>query len=51
MKWLDVVVEGDEVHLPTGPYLYTDNKLHPVCRLYDDEKGAFFSGLKSKLDL
>ncbi|KAI1052953.1 hypothetical protein LB506_010060 [Fusarium annulatum] len=51
MKWLDVVVEGDEVHLPKGPYLYTDNKLHPVYRLYDDEKGAFFSGLKSKLDL
>ncbi|QGI81315.1 hypothetical protein CEK25_008044 [Fusarium fujikuroi] len=50
MKWLDVV-EGDEAHLPTGPYLYTDNKLHPVCRLYDDEKGAFFSGLKPKLDL
>ncbi|SCN93677.1 uncharacterized protein FFM5_05775 [Fusarium fujikuroi] len=51
MKWLDVIVEGDEAHLPTGPYLYTDNKLHPVCRLYDDEKGAFFSGLKPKLDL
>ncbi|WKT45176.1 Amidase signature domain [Fusarium oxysporum f. sp. vasinfectum] len=25
--------------------------LHPGCRLYDDEKGAFFSGLKPNLDL
>ncbi|KAH7164950.1 amidase signature domain-containing protein [Fusarium sp. MPI-SDFR-AT-0072] len=51
MKWLDIVVEGGETRLPTGPCFYTDNKLHPVCRLYDDEKGAFFSGLKPSLDL
>ncbi|PNP80392.1 hypothetical protein FNYG_05991 [Fusarium nygamai] len=51
MKWLEIVGEGGGTHLPTGPYFYTDNKLHPVCRLYDDEKGAFFSGLKPKLDL
>ncbi|KAF5622384.1 amidase signature domain protein [Fusarium tjaetaba] len=51
MKWLEIVVEGGGKHLPTGPYFYTDNKLHSVCRLYDDEKGAFFSGLVPKLDL
>ncbi|EXK80811.1 hypothetical protein FOQG_14754 [Fusarium oxysporum f. sp. raphani 54005] len=51
MKWLYIVVEGGETHLPTLPYFYTDNKLHPVCCLYDDEKGAFFSGLKPNLDL
>ncbi|QGI94924.1 hypothetical protein CEK26_007993 [Fusarium fujikuroi] len=42
MKWLEIV-EGDETRLPSGPYFYADNKLYPVCRLYDDEKGAFFS--------
>ncbi|KAG5803276.1 hypothetical protein H9Q74_012181 [Fusarium xylarioides] len=51
MKWLDIAVQGGKTYLPTGPYLYTDNKLYPVCRLYDDEKIAFFSGLKPKLDL
>ncbi|KAF5578004.1 amidase signature domain-containing protein [Fusarium pseudocircinatum] len=33
MKWLETVVEGGGKHLPTGPYFYTVNKLHPVCRL------------------
>ncbi|KAF5694969.1 amidase signature domain-containing protein [Fusarium denticulatum] len=51
MKWLDTIVQGGNTHLPTGPYLYTDDKLYPVCRLYDDEKGAFFSEVKPKLDL
>ncbi|KAF5975535.1 amidase signature domain-containing protein [Fusarium bulbicola] len=51
MKWLDIVVEGGKMHLPPGPYLYTEKRLHPVCRLHDDEKGAFFSGLNPKLDL
>ncbi|KAG5760016.1 hypothetical protein H9Q72_011875 [Fusarium xylarioides] len=51
MKWLDIVVQGGETHLPAGPYLYTDNMLYPVFRLYDDEKSAFFSGLRPKLDL
>ncbi|KAF5565565.1 amidase signature domain-containing protein [Fusarium napiforme] len=51
MKWLDIVVESRKTHLPTGPYFYTDNKLRPVCRLYDDEDGTFFSGLKPMLDL
>ncbi|EXL56024.1 hypothetical protein FOCG_03737 [Fusarium oxysporum f. sp. radicis-lycopersici 26381] len=30
---------------------YTDNKLHPGSRLYDDEKEGFFLGLKPNMDL
>ncbi|KAF5600679.1 amidase signature domain-containing protein [Fusarium pseudoanthophilum] len=51
MKWLDIVVESGKTHLATGPYFYADNQLRTVCRLYDDEKGTFFSGLKLRLDL
>lgn len=31
--------------LPSGPYILHGKNLHPAYRLYDDESGAFASGI------
>ncbi|KAH7303477.1 amidase signature domain-containing protein [Stachybotrys elegans] len=49
--WL-VLSEDQELAkvLAPGPYLYTNNTLKPICRLYDDKRRAFLTALRPKLD-
>ncbi|KAI0483539.1 amidase signature domain-containing protein, partial [Xylaria cf. heliscus] len=49
-RWLDLRYEknlGDEI--APGPYLYADNALKPVFRLYDDKQRAFLTALQPKI--
>ncbi|KAI0445859.1 amidase signature domain-containing protein [Xylaria telfairii] len=49
-SWVDLRYEknlGDR--LPPGPYLYSENALRPVCRLYDDKQRAFLTAISPKL--
>ncbi|KAI1360436.1 hypothetical protein F5Y08DRAFT_47524 [Xylaria arbuscula] len=48
-RWLDLRYDkGLKEELLPGPYLYLDNALRPVYRLYEDRQRAFLTALKPK---
>ncbi|KAF4450024.1 Amidase signature domain protein [Fusarium austroafricanum] len=49
--WADIRVEDSGPTLSPGPYLYANQALRSVCRLYDDDHGAFLTTLKPRLGL
>ncbi|KAH6990979.1 amidase signature domain-containing protein [Ilyonectria sp. MPI-CAGE-AT-0026] len=49
-RWLDFQFDDGPVQaLDPGPYVFQNNALKSVCRLYDDEQRAFLTALKPKL--
>ncbi|KAF5009685.1 hypothetical protein FDECE_4131 [Fusarium decemcellulare] len=50
-EWVEVrVVDQDGLSLVSGPYYYVGKALKSVCRLHDDEQGAFLSTIKPRLE-
>jgi hypothetical protein len=49
-KWVEFRTEKDLVQaLPPGPYVYLNNALKPISRLFDDRQGTLLTALKPKL--
>lgn len=49
-QWANIKIEKEgSPALAPGPYLYDNQVLQSVCRLYDDEQGAFLSTIKPNL--
>lgn len=48
-SWLDYSGVDTE-HLTPGLYLFHEERLHPVCRLYDDQQKAFLTALRPRFN-
>jgi len=46
--WLDYTHPSSSKDPESGPYLYLNKTLRPVCRVYDDTQGAFLTAIKPK---
>lgn len=49
-EWVKVRVEDGKHTLAPGPYVYLEESLRRIYRLYDDRQGAFMCGIKPPSD-